>query len=592
MKPRVPRIKTSKISEYALRGIFNFPLVVLNALIGSISLIIYIQSTFDKPSDSGAFYLVNIALAAGFGLPLLFAFSLWGKRIRNPIIVFFLQMAGAALVMLLYGLLPDTSQAYSLVTVYRLVILTLCATLFCTFVLFVHVREDNGFWQFNRACLEAAFSSSIYSALLFTGSCLALYSLRYLFQIHIEEKTFAQIFVFSFGTINVWYFLALLPIRPEALETEGKYPKNLKFITQYALIPLISLYGLILYAYGLKIVFEWKLPKGSIALLVSAFSAMGILAIFLIYPLRKQESKRWVSFFKNVFYIALLPLLALLLVAIGKRVEEYGFTENRYLLLALAIWLVGIAIYFIRKQDGRLIYIPMTLLVVILLCAFTPYYNAFSVSKKSQVAQLDQLLHSSGVLVSDTIGDKRIGRKTIENVEQILVYLDERHALGEVLHYFGKRGEAIAKSQSPFDKDKVHALLALFKRKSETRIEKNFYASSTEISLKGFQYLIPMSRSDRKAAGSARSEGYGSSLLVRFQGHSVHISLKDRLLQLNSAFFQAENPVDSLVVPFSDSLYSGELRIQKLSLDAFSQDSVSIRSLSGYLLLKKRDSIP
>ncbi len=590
------RPSASKISEYAIRGIFNYPLVILDALIGSTSLAIYIQIAFGKANGDGIFYLVNVAVACAFGLPFLFAFSLWGKRIRNPILNFFLQISGVLIVFWVYALLPKTADAYNLVTIYRVGASILCAVLLCTFILFFQVDAGNGFWQFNRVCFAAALSASLYAALLFLGACLALYSFRYLFQIQIEKKPFIQAFIFFFGVIDVWYFLALLPVRPEALEAEKKYPKGLKLIAQYALIPLISSYGLILYAYGLKIVFKWQLPEGGVATLVTAFGAMGIVAIFLIYPIRNQESKRWVIFFKNIFYIALLPLLALLLVAVCRRIETYGFTEARYFLLILSIWLVGIAIYFIRKQDGKLIYIPMSLFVVISLASAVPYYNAFSVGKKSQVDRLQELFQAGPISVSDTLSARPTSPDTLEQVRSILTYLDARDELGAVSPYFGQRGEKIISGGSYPDAVKVLALMALLQRKSNGWHDKTLYVNPTKIALNDFVYLIPVDEPNPQNRSfderSTQSWIEGLYLCVHFQSHTVRIPLADKLFDVNSVSFKRLNKLDSLVFTATDSLYAAELWVERLELRSFfNRDSIEIKGVKGYCLLKKNDSI-
>ncbi len=590
------RPKASKISEYAIRGIFNYPLVVLDALVGSTSLLIYTQLVFGRVRTDGVFYLVNIAVACAFGLPLLFAFSLWGKRIRNPVFSFFLQMSGLLVVMWVYALLPETAEAYTSITVYRLGAATLCALLLCSFILFFQVDSDNGFWQFNRCCFGAALSSSLYAALLFLGACLALYFFRYLFQIQIEKKVFIQVFIFFFGVIDIWYFLALLPVRPEALASEKKYPNGLKFIAQYALIPLLSFYGLVLYAYGLKIVLKWQLPEGGLATLVSVFSAMGMAAIALVYPLRKQESKRWVIFFKNAFYIALLPLLALLLIAVCRRIESYGFTEARYLLLVLAVWLVGIAIYFIRKEDGKLIYIPMSLFALICLAAFLPYYNAFSVSKKSQLDRLHNLFQRGHISVSDSLDDEPVSPDSWARVHSILAYLDARGELGAVSPYFGQRGEEIVKPGSPYpDRVKVAALMALLPRQSNSWLDKTLCVTPRAVALSGFAYLIPIddtdSQNQRLDEGLTHSWIDGLSLCVRFQSHTMKIPLADELLRVNSWSFKGVNQLDSLVFTAADSLYSAELWIESAQLKSFDRDSIAIKALQGYCLLKKNDSI-
>ena len=54
----------------------------------------------------------------------------------------------------------------------------------------------------------------------------------------------------------------------------------------------------------------------------------------------------------------------MLLLAIGKRIQQYGVTEDRYFLVALALWLSGIALFFIVRRNGDIRVIPATLCVL------------------------------------------------------------------------------------------------------------------------------------------------------------------------------------------------------------------------------------
>ena len=44
---------------------------------------------------------------------------------------------------------------------------------------------------------------------------------------------------------------------------------------------------------------------------------------------------RWVRTYTRGFYVALLPAIVMLWLAIGKRVAQYGITERRYFLIVL-----------------------------------------------------------------------------------------------------------------------------------------------------------------------------------------------------------------------------------------------------------------
>jgi hypothetical protein len=44
----------------------------------------------------------------------------------------------------------------------------------------------------------------------------------------------------------------------------------------------------------------------------------------------EPETNEWIRTFTKRFFFALFPLIVLLILAVGRRVSEYGVTENRY----------------------------------------------------------------------------------------------------------------------------------------------------------------------------------------------------------------------------------------------------------------------
>jgi len=56
-------------------------------------------------------------------------------------------------------------------------------------------------------------------------------------------------------------------------------------------------------------------------------------------PLIHRGEESWINRFSRWFYFAEIPLVVVLLLAIGRRVQEYGMTENRYFVVLLGLWL-------------------------------------------------------------------------------------------------------------------------------------------------------------------------------------------------------------------------------------------------------------
>src|SRR5690606_7571321 len=118
----------------------------------------------------------------------------------------------------------------------------------------------------------------------------------------------------------------------------------------------------------------------------------------LVHPLKQDSTKSWVKLFSRIFYFSLSPLLILLFIAIFTRILEYGYTEPRYFVLLLSLWLSTVVLYFIFAPKTTIKFIPMSLFTFGLFALTVPYLNTFSVAKRSQKTELQKVLHENNLL--------------------------------------------------------------------------------------------------------------------------------------------------------------------------------------------------
>jgi len=218
----------------------------------------------------------------------------------------------------------------------------------------------------------------------------------------VSGRAYGRLWVAVAFGFNTCFFLAGVPDPlPDGPYPSG-YPRGLGAFTQYLLIPLVTLYVLIMYAYLGRIVLEATWPRGTVGYLVSGFSILGIFALLLIHPIQDTTGNRWVRTYARTFYFALFPLLVLLAMGTWRRVSEYGITERRYLLLALGAWIAGIATYFTLRRGRDLRVVPVSLCVVSLATAFGPW-GAYAVSWHAQLARFADMLARDRLLVDGTL---------------------------------------------------------------------------------------------------------------------------------------------------------------------------------------------
>ena len=271
------------------------------------------------------------------------------------------------------------------------------------------------------------FLTGIFTGVLIGGVELAILAIENLFNWNFEGKIYGEVFL-GLGVFgSTFIFLLFNESGLAYLEKEGKYPVVLKFFTQFILIPLLLIYVVILYFYTIKIAINWQLPRGWVSYLVLAYSIIGILALLLVHPLKQLKAKSWIVVFSKIFYYTLIPLIILLFTAIFTRVLQYGYTEARYFVLLISLWLTTVVIYFIVVKKDTIKFIPISLFAFILFGLIFPYFNAFFVSKRSQEKELTQLLLQHQLVVNDKIDfNKKIADSVSYEIQDKFKFLTER----------------------------------------------------------------------------------------------------------------------------------------------------------------------
>jgi hypothetical protein len=382
-------------------------------------------------------------LSAGLlGLPLTLALTLAAERYHWPAAGRWLAQVGA--LALLVGWYAAVPAQPGLVWGLRLAVLLLGLHLTVAAAPYLaelpRGADTPGFWRYNEQLLLRLLTAGLYSGVLFAGGALALVAGRELFGWEPYSDIFGYLFVGLASLFNTWFFLAGVPHNFVALEQEMPYPKGLKVFTQFVLLPLVGLYVGILYAYMLRMLMHRMLPQGWVSVLVLALAVMGIFALLLIHPLRHNPENTWIRTFARWFYRALFPLLGLLAVAIGVRVYDYGLTEERYFVLLLAAWLLGMASYFLWRKGQGIIWIPVSLAGLAFLSVAGPW-GAFAVAERSQLGQLRELtdryhLLQNGHLDGASARVPNLPRPVRGRLASLFYFFAERDALARLQPQF------------------------------------------------------------------------------------------------------------------------------------------------------------
>lgn len=417
----VDRINTTIVNMKS--SIRRFPITLIISTILAISLI-YLQE--NKLVGSSRDTLEKINLVLGLGIPLSLCIKLITEKFFkiNMNISYILHGIGVGLLVLYYYVfIPD----YDMVAGSRYFVTMI--SLILAFLFIPRIKNDDNYEYYIMDMYYNFALTFIYSFVLYLGIAAIFLTIDGLFDVNIKYQFYYYMFLIVSLIFAISLFTSKIPEVDERF-VDIEYTKSLKMLILYIIIPLISIYTAILYVYFGKIIITMEWPRGLVSHLVLWYSTISVGIIFLITPI--LEENKLARTFKIWFPKIVLPILLMMFIAIWKRVNQYGITENRYYLIALGLWVTGVMLYFSLKKPLRNIIIPITLSLVMINSVFGPL-SSFSISKRSQNKRLERILNANNMIKNGKIiPDQSISSEDKEEINNIITYFNNKHGLKDV----------------------------------------------------------------------------------------------------------------------------------------------------------------
>jgi len=458
----------------------RFPLVVIVSLIGTITAIWLIDISFASQEEYPRLLAVSFISALGISFFIAIATFLEQKE-WSWLYKISINAVGTILLLIYYFSINDKLSDGPSEVFYRFLVLVLGSHLLVAFSPFIRNEKLDQFWEYNKTLFLRILVSVLYSGVLFVGLSIALLAIDNLLGLEINGETYAQLFFILGGIFNTWFFLSGVPEKDTILEKKIVFPTGLRIFVQYVLIPLVTVYIFILYLYLGKIIMQWDLPNGWVSNLVLSFSIAGILSLLLLYPIRNSNEYKWVSFYSKFYYIALIPLIGLLMLSIWIRISEYGVTINRYFVATLGVWLTGIVIYFIISKAKSIKVIPISLCLITLGVSFGPM-GAFAVSERSQLGRFEEIIQRNGMLKDSGIilkMSEEVSYEDRKELSSITSFMFENHGAKSFNRYFDDVGQSsIDTMKSANQLFELMGLEFVTRWQSDNGDEQYFYYSS------------------------------------------------------------------------------------------------------------------
>lgn len=561
-------------------SIKRFPLTIIFS--ASFAAVMVILSE-DPPFQEA---LGKIAMTLALGIPLSLCIKLLFERFNKEKKYAMLVGGYGVSILFLFMYYNFLLKDLSMINVSRYIAVSLALYLGFIFIPYLPKRE-----QFEMYVIKIAsnfFITAIYAAILFIGLSAIIFTIDKLLGIKLGEPIYFQIWIIVVFIFAVSYFSALIPLKDEGLNV-NLYPKFLKILLLYIVMPLIVVYAAILYIYFGKIMLTRQWPINIVTNLVLWYSAVTAAVLFLITPI-KGEGK-WPNIFIEYFPKVIIPILAMMFVSIGIRIKAYGITENRYYVVILALWVTFAMLYYSFRKNRKNIILPVSLAVLAIISVFGPL-SSFNISKFSQNKRLESLLIRNSMLKDNEIkASSNVSKKDREEISSIITYFNENHSLSEAKY--------LPSDFKLENMDKVFGFTLEDKYNYMDRyFSFNFRLKDSEgpMDIKDYDYVF-----DKKSLNSKDNDleayyDYSSSVVtIRYKGRKVYSKdlndFADNLVNIYGA-----NNLNK-VLPGKEMTFAQEneniaVKVIFLNMSGRKDDSEGKTKLNGadfYLLVKIKD---
>jgi hypothetical protein len=401
-------------------SIRRFPITIF---LSTLTAVILITISETRPAEDT---LAKLAMVIALGIPLSLCIKLFLERkaYSRTFITGALYLSGALVLVLYYLLFLEN---FNMIAITRYIAVSIALYLAFIYIPYLPRRVD--FEPYVITLFSNFFITIIYSLVLFAGLSAILFAVDNLLGINIKGEVYYYTWLIVIFIFAVSYFLSGVPNREDNLSSKD-YPKLLKILLLYIVMPLLSAYTIILYIYFIKIIVTRQWPVNIVTHLVLWYSVISALVLFFITPIK--ESISWVKNFMKLLPKLIIPLLVMMFISLYIRIKAYGITENRYFVLALAVWVLGVMVYFSLAKNYKNIIILVSLSIIALISVLGPI-SSYSLSKLSQNSRLEGILARNNMLKNAAVqpsGD--ISKEDRLEISSILNYFEKNHTLKEV----------------------------------------------------------------------------------------------------------------------------------------------------------------
>jgi hypothetical protein len=313
-------------------------------------------------------------------------------------------------------------------------------------------------WRFWAASATRMVLVGAYAVVLYLTLAGAIAAIGSLFDLKPSGKLYADIAGIIFFALTPCLAVGGIPEIVRITETGATSAgRAVRLLGRFLYLPVILIYGGILYAYTVRVIAIGELPKNLLSPLVLFAALFALAGAVLLEPLRGDDESGATRRVMALAPALLIPLLPLAFRAVWLRQDQHGWTEFRYLRLALLIAVSVLAVAgtvrLLRRRTPLLWMVPAVLAAVLLASSVGPW-SAPAVSRRDQLGRLRTALSQVGMLRNGQMqmpafrpptparpsgrlapveppgpAKRVISRATYDRIESTLEYLADEHGM-------------------------------------------------------------------------------------------------------------------------------------------------------------------
>jgi hypothetical protein len=293
-------------------------------------------------------------------------------------------------------------------------------------------RDRRQVWAFAWRVVVRLVGIGLYSVALFGMLAGAVAAVVSLFDLSRPDHLYTDLAGAVFFAFATWIFVG--GIHRLSAPPDAGVPEPVSRLGRWLYAPVLIVYLLILYAYAARVLITGELPRNLVSPLVIAAGLIGLIGAVLLEPVHADDEHRGLSMLVRAVPALLLPLVPLAAWALMARLGEYGWTEFRYVRLAV-VFAIGVlavmgTIRLVRRGPPLLTAVPAVFAAVLLLSAMGPW-SAPAVSRRDQTARLRAAFREARVdprrLPRDTV---TVDSALYTRINSGAAYLVEAHGPG------------------------------------------------------------------------------------------------------------------------------------------------------------------